>query len=136
MAAKQKRYLAEVYEMIFRHAERYPYEVGDFQDGYLTDEASSRVLSAIEETVPEEVHRFLRKLSEEEQFNATIDELVAIGAMERVPDKTGKPTYRIVREFSQEEFDRAWARADAQIETEAAEHFSAYMEARKRRKVQ
>lgn len=137
MTTEEKLYLTEIHEMIHRHFEMYPYEAGDFQEnGYLTDEAALRILSAIVKMLPEKARQVLSKHAFEERMNAYCDELVATGAMERGPDKNGMPSYSKIRDWTEEESERAWARADARIERAAGERGWEYKEARKRRRVQ
>jgi hypothetical protein len=107
--------------MIGELCRAYPLEDEGFdENGEVTEAAAVRMMTDVFEMLPEKARQALRTHTLEEQMNAAMNELAAIGALERVPSNTGMPTHRKVRDWSNEESERAWAR-EAQTETEDAE---------------
>jgi hypothetical protein len=134
MILEGKHSLAELERLITRLLEIFPYDADDFDgDGYLTDVAALRVVSAIAKVLVKKAHEVVGAHAFEEYVNACLDDMVAIGALECLPSKNGKPTYRRLRDLSSEGSECVAARAEARIKAKASECRRVQTEAQKRR---
>jgi hypothetical protein len=116
MTEQEKRDFAEAQRIISRFMEKHPLEDQDFDsEGVLTEEATEKFRRIFERIMPQKPFRALEKQMFELQMNAVMSELVAIGALEYGPTQNGSQSYRRVRDWSDEEAQRAWARAEARL---------------------
>jgi hypothetical protein len=116
MKPDEKRDLAKAERIISRFLDTHPLKEQDFDpDGQFTEEATERFRKIFKRIMPEKAFRALEKSMFELQVGAVMDELVAIGALEYGPIDNGMPTYQRVRDWTDEEAERASARADARL---------------------